>query len=185
MILIVTASIIVLATFIMIVNYNMLIRRKNEVENAFGSIDIMLKKRYDLIPNLVEITKQYMKHEQTVFIDITRLRTLVNEDSSEEDRVNTHNELHRKVKDLMVNVENYPELKADKSFLNLQANWTSSEEQISAARRYYNTAVTDYNNFIQMFPSNIYANMFGYSKKEVLQIEKTERNNIKASELFK
>lgn len=172
-------------TMVLIVIYNGLVRRKNEVDNAFGSVDVMLKQRYDLIPNLVEVTKRYMEHEQTVFVEITKLRSQVIEEKEEEQKVAKHNEIQRKVNDLLMSVENYPELKADRSFLALQANWTSAEEQISASRRYYNTAVTDYNNAIQMFPSNMIANMLGYQKKNVFEAIEVERQNISASELFK
>ena len=172
-------------TIVLIVIYNGLVRRKNEVDNAFGSVDVMLKQRYDLIPNLVEVTKRYMEHEQTVFVEITKLRSQVIEEKEEEQKVAKHNEIQRKVNDLLMSVENYPELKADRSFLALQANWTSAEEQISASRRYYNTAVTDYNNAIQMFPSNMIANMLGYQKKNVFEAIEVERQNISASELFK
>jgi len=172
-------------TIVLIVIYNGLVRRKNEVDNAFGSVDVMLKQRYDLIPNLVEVTKRYMEHEQTVFVEITKLRSQVIEEKEEEQKVAKHNEIQRKVNDLLMSVENYPELKADRSFLALQANWTSAEEQISASRRYYNTAVTDYNNAIQMFPSNMIANMLDYQKKNVFEAIEVERQNISASELFK
>lgn len=172
-------------TIVLIVIYNGLVRRKNEVDNAFGSVDVMLKQRYDLIPNLVEVTKRYMEHEQTVFVEITKLRSQVIEEKEEEQKVAKHNEIQRKVNDLLMSVENYPQLKADRSFLALQANWTSAEEQISASRRYYNTAVTDYNNAIQMFPSNMIANMLGYQKKNVFEAIEVERQNISASELFK
>jgi LemA protein len=144
----------------------------------------MLKKRYDLIPNLVEVTKRYMEHEKSVFIEITKLRSQVIEEKNQEQKVVKHNEIQRKVNGLFMNVENYPQLKADSSFLSLQANWTSAEEQISASRRYYNTAVTEYNNYIQMFPSNIIATMLGYKEKKVFEAIDVERKNIKASELF-
>ena len=172
-------------TVVFILIYNGLVKRKNEVDNAFGSVDVMLKKRYDLIPNLVEVTKRYMEHEQTVFVEITKLRSQVIEEKAEEQKVAKHNEIQRKVNDLLMSVENYPQLKADRSFLALQANWTSAEEQISASRRYYNTAVTDYNNAIQMFPSNMIASLLGYQKKNVFEAIEVERQNISASELFK
>ncbi|MGQ1945510.1 LemA family protein [Geofilum sp. OHC36d9] len=168
----------------LIIIYNVIVKRKNEVANAFASVDVMLKKRYDLIPNLVEVTKRYMEHEKSVFVEITKLRSQVIEEKSQEQKVEKHNEIQRKVNGLFMNVENYPQLKADSSFLSLQANWTSAEEQISASRRYYNTAVTEYNNIIQMFPSNIIARMLGYKEKKVFEAIDVERKNIKASELF-
>lgn len=175
---------IVMIIIVLIIIYNVLIKRKNEVSNAFASVDVMLKKRYDLIPNLVEITKRYMEHERSVFVEITKLRAQIVEENSEDQKVSTHNEIQRKVNGLLMNVENYPQLKADSTFLALQANWTSSEEQISASRRYYNSAVTQYNNYVQMFPSNIMAGMLGYKEKKVFEANEVERKNIKAEELF-
>lgn len=171
-------------TVVFIILYNNLIKRKNEVSNAFSSVDVMLKKRYDLIPNLVEVTKRYMDHEKGVLTEITRLRTLVQDISSEDKLIENHNAIQRKMNELLVSIENYPTLKADSSFLSLQANWTSTEEQISAARRYYNTAVTEYNNYIQMFPSNIVANVISFKEKKVFEVDAVERKNVKASELF-
>lgn len=175
---------IVMIIIVLIIIYNVLIKRKNEVSNAFASVDVMLKKRYDLIPNLVEITKRYMEHERSVFVEITKLRAQIVEENSEDQKVSAHNEIQRKVNGLLMNVENYPQLKADSTFLALQANWTSSEEQISASRRYYNSAVTQYNNYVQMFPSNIMAGMLGYKEKKVFEANEVERKNIKAEELF-
>ncbi len=181
----ITIGIIVFILLTLTIVYNVLIKRKNEVANAFASVDVMLKKRYDLIPNLVEVTKRYMEHESSVFVEITKLRTQVMDENSQAEKVENHNAIQRKVNDLLMNVENYPALKADSSFLALQANWTSTEEQISAARRYYNTAVTEYNNYIQMFPSNILAGMLGYKKEKVFEAVEAERKNIKAAELFR
>ncbi|WP_075602576.1 LemA family protein [Saccharicrinis aurantiacus] len=182
---IILVAIVSFILIILITIYNNLIRRKNEVANAFGSVDVMLKKRYDLIPNLVEVTKEYMKYEKGVFAEITRLRTQVISEGSVTEDVTIHNNLQSKMNGLLMNVENYPQLKADSTFLALQANWTSSEEQISAARRYYNTAVTSYNNAIQVFPSNIIAGLLGFNEKKVFEAEEIERDNIKASDLFK
>jgi len=168
----------------LIIIYNVLIKRRNEVANAFASVDVMLKKRYDLIPNLVEVTKRYMEHEKSVFVEITKLRSQISGDLSDNQKVEKHNSIQRKVNDLLMNVENYPDLKADSSFLALQANWSSTEEQISASRRYYNTAVTEYNNFIHMFPSNIVAGMMGFKGRRVFEAAENERLNIKAGDLF-
>jgi len=176
-------SIIGIALIIILV-YNTLIKRNNEVKNAFASIDVMLKKRYDLLPNLIEVTQKYMDHEKSILIDITKIRSHVTSEVPLEEKIKDHNEIQRKVNGLLMNVENYPNLKADSSFLSLHANWTSSEEQISAARRYYNTAVTEYNNYIQMFPSSIIASLFNYKSMQVFEAEETERMNVRAKDLF-
>lgn len=164
--------------------YNEIIRKKNETDNAFGSVDTMLKKRYDLIPNLVETVKQYMTHEATVLSDVTKLRARFSENISNEDKVDLHNDISKRLNNLMVSVENYPDLKASQNFLKLQASWSEAEEQISASRRYYNSAITDYNNVIQTFPSNLMAGIFNFSSKKVFEIEVDERKNINAKDLF-
>lgn len=164
--------------------YNAIIRKKNEIDNAFGSIDVMLKKRYDLLPNLVEVTMQYMNHEKGLFTEITQLRTQINSNISSDEKLEKYNSLQRHTDKLMLNVENYPDLKASQNFLNLQASWNSSEEQISASRRYFNSSVTIYNNSIQIFPANLIAGYFGFKSKNVFEINENERENINARDLF-
>jgi len=168
-----------------VVMYNSLIGKKNNVENAFGSVDVMLKKRYDLIPNLVETVKQYMTHEKETLTKITELRTrAMSGGMSSDDKVSLENQLTKAIGGIMVAVENYPDLKASDNFDMLQRSWNEAEEQISAARRSYNAAVTTYNNGVEMFPTNIIANMLNYSRKEVFEIPETERQNISAKNLF-
>lgn len=179
---------IVIAVIILIilaVLYNMLVSRKNAVTNAFGSIDTMLKKRYDLIPNLVETVKQYMNYEKDTLTKITELRAqAISGNLSPEQQVQVNNELGKLTRGIMVAVENYPDLKANNNFIQLQGTWTETEEQISAARRTYNAAVTDYNNAIEMFPTNMLAGMMGYKQKQVFEAAETERANISAKDLF-
>lgn len=177
-------GVLVLLVLYVILAYNNIIRSNNETEKAFGSVDAMLKKRYDLIPNLVEVVKQYMIHESTVLTDVTKLRTMMNEDISTEEKVDLHNSISKKVSGLLYNVENYPDLKANQNFLHLQASWNEAEEQISAARRFYNTAITEYNNSIQTFPSSIIAKQLGFTHKNVFEISEEERQNINAKVLF-
>ena len=168
-----------------VVMYNSLIGKKNNVENAFGSVDVMLKKRYDLIPNLVETVKQYMTHEKETLTKITELRTrAMSGGMSSDDKVSLENQLTKAIGGIMVAVENYPDLKASDNFDMLQRSWNEAEEQISAARRSYNAAVTTYNNGVEMFPTNIIDNMLNYSRKEVFEIPETERQNISAKNLF-
>lgn len=174
-----------LLLLISIVYYNTLIRRRNETENSFGSVDVMLKKRFDLIPNLVETVKQYMIHEANILKDIVQLRNGYSDNLSDNEKVDLHNDISKKLNNVMFLVENYPNLKANQTFLQLQRAWNESEEQIAASRRYYNTAVTNYNNSVQTFPSNIIATLFGFSRKTVFEIEENERVNIDAKKLFK
>jgi LemA protein len=165
--------------------YNKLVRKRNAVENTFGAIDAMLKQRYDLIPNLVATVKEYMKHEAGVLTEITELRSrAVSDDVSDEEKVYLDNQLSKNMGKLMVAVENYPDLKASENFLQLQASWNEIEEQISAARRTYNAVVTDYNNSVETFPTNLVAGMLGFKRKNVFEISAAERQNISAKDLF-
>jgi len=165
--------------------YNMLIRRKNEVDNIFGTMDAMLKKRHDLIPNLVETVKEYMDYEKETLIEITRLRAqAVGGDLTDNEKVAIESRLGSKMSGLMIAVENYPDLKANDSFNHLQDSWNEVEEQIAASRRAYNGAVTSYNNAIEMFPSNLIANYLNYQLKNVFEIREEQRENISAKELF-
>jgi LemA protein len=166
--------------------YNGLIRRKNEVENAFGGIDAQLKKRFDLIPNLVSAVKQYMQHEQETLTKLTELRTQAQSPNlSNEDKVAINNELTQNMGKLMVSVENYPELKASDNFVQLQRSLNEVDSQISAARRNYNAAITDYNNGIKTFPRSIVASVMGLQSKAVFVIPEQERANPNIKELFK
>lgn len=166
--------------------YNGLIRKKNEVDNAFGGIDVQLKKRYDLIPNLIATVKQYMTHEKELLTKVTELRAKAVEGNlSNDEKVDVDNQISSAVKGIMVAVENYPDLKANENFLNLQRTMNEVESQISAARRTYNSAVTDYNNGIQTFPGNMMAGMMGLKSKRVFEIPEVERENVNAADLFK
>ena len=165
--------------------YNSLIGKKNQVTNAFSAIDVMLKKRFDLIPNLVEVVKQYTSYEQETLSKIVELRAKATSGTiSDAERTQIDSQLSASVKGLMVNVENYPDLKANINFINLQTTWTESEEQIAAARRSYNSSVTEYNNAIMMFPGNLLAGMLNFYPVSVLETAPEERKNISAKDLF-
>lgn len=165
--------------------YNSLIGKKNQVTNAFSAIDVMLKKRFDLIPNLVEVVKQYTTYEQGTLTKIVELRSKAGSPNiSNVEKADLDAQLSSSVKGLMVNIENYPDLKANTNFINLQTTWTESEEQIAAARRTYNASVTDYNNAIMMFPGSLFAGMLNFQAIAVLETAAEERKNISAKELF-
>ncbi|WP_316746596.1 LemA family protein [Pedobacter gandavensis] len=182
---IIAIIIIAVLALIGISMYNSLIAKKNQTDNAFSAIDVMLKKRFDLLPNLVETVKQYMQYEGDLLTKIVALRNRASTPNlSNEDKLNLDKELSQQIGGLMVNVENYPDLKASQNFINLQSTWTESEEQIAAARRTYNAAVTDYNNAIMMFPGSIIAGMMNYTPKTVLSIPETERTSLNAKDLF-
>lgn len=165
--------------------YNGLIRKKNEVENAFGGMDVQLKKRYDLIPNIVSTVQQYASHEKDLLEKVTQLRAqAVSGNLSSDEKVAVDNQISGAIKGLMVAVENYPDLKANEQFLHLQRTLNEVESQISASRRAYNAAVTDYNNGVETFPSNIMAGMMGLKRKQVFEIPETERASVNVKDLF-
>jgi len=170
---------------LLIMMYNSLISRKNMVENMYGSIDALLKKRVDMIPNLISAVKEYMKYEKDLLTKITEIRAEILFTKDEDKKIDLENRLSRYLRGLMVNVENYPQLRASENFMQLQNAIKDVEEQISAARRAYNQAVTDYNNAIEMFPTNILASIMGWKRKKVFEIPEFERKNINVSEYFK
>lgn len=178
------AGIILFLVLAAILIYNNLVGARNSVENAFGTIDVMLKKRYDLLPNLVEVAKRYMKHEQEIFTNLASLRAQATSAVTTDQKVHVENQISGLMRNLMVSVENYPDLKASDQFTMLQRSWNETEEQISAARRAFNAAVTSYNNAVDKFPSNLFANMFGFKRKEVFEIPEAERQNLSAKALF-
>jgi len=177
---------VLVVLFLLIVGlYNSLVRRKNDVENAFASVDVMLKKRYDLIPNLVETVKSYMKHEKSLLTKLTALRTqAVSGEIGDDERVDLENKITRGISGVMVAVENYPDLKASQNFLQLQGAWNEAEEQISASRRTFNATATTYNNKVETFPSNIMAGIMNYKRRTLFEIPEVERQNVNAKNLF-
>ncbi len=166
-------------------SYNSLVSKRNSADKAFASIDAMAKKRYDLIPNLVATVQQYMKHEKETLTQITGMRARATSGNiSDEEKIDLDNKITRAVSGIMVAVENYPELKASNNFIQLQGSLNEVEEQLSAARRFYNAAVTDLNNAIQMFPTNIVASMFNFQTKKLFEISEQERQNVDVKSLF-
>ncbi|MBW1841882.1 MAG: LemA family protein [Deltaproteobacteria bacterium] len=181
-----TVGIVVVVLFVVItLMFNSLVAKKNQVLNVFSSTDVMLKKRYDLIPNLVEAVKTYMQHEKRLLTEVTELRTKAASGGlSDEEKVDIDNRVTSAIGGIMVAVENYPDLKASQNFLQLQQSLNEIEEQISAARRAYNASVTDYNNAIEMFPTNIMASVINYKQKPFFVISKKERENVDVGRLF-
>lgn len=178
-------AIIGFVALVILVMYNSLIGKKNQVENAFASVDTLLKKRYDLIPNLVSSVKQYMQHEQGTLTRITELRAKATTGQlSDDEKVDLDNKISKAVSGIMVAVENYPDLKANQNFLGLQKSLNEVEEQISAARRAYNASVLDYNNATEMVPTNILASMINYKRKQMFEIPEGERGNVNVDKLF-
>jgi LemA protein len=151
--------------------YNALIRLRNQVDNAWSQIDVQLKRRHDLIPNLVETAKGYMKHERETFEVITQARSQAMGAKSVSEASKAEGALGEALSKFMLVVENYPDLKANQNFLSLQEELTSTENKIAFARQSYNDQVLFFNNKIQMFPSNIIAGMFKFTKRDFFEIE--------------
>jgi LemA protein len=155
------------------------------VSKSFSTVDVLLKKRWDLIPNLVAVVKNHMQFEQQTLAEITRLRSQVmSGDISNDQRLTLENQISRTMGNIVVQIENYPELKSDRHVTQLLESLNETEEQISAARRFYNTAVTEYNNALEMFPSNLVANYMRYQAKELFVTPAEERNNVNVGELL-
>jgi len=169
--LIIVGVILGLLIIFVIAIYNALIRLRNQVDNAWSQIDVQLKRRHDLIPNLVETAKGYMKHERGTFEAITEARSQAMGAKSVSEASKAEGALGEALSKFMLVVENYPDLKANQNFLAVQEELTSTENKISFARQSYNDQVLFFNNKIQMFPSNIIANMFRFGKRDFFEIE--------------
>lgn len=158
--------------------YNLLIRLRNQVDNAWSQIDVQLKRRHDLIPNLVETAKGYMKHERETFEKITEARSRAMGAKNVADAAKAESALSGALSQFLLVVENYPELKANQNFLSLQESLSSTENKIAFARQAYNDQVLFYNNRIQMFPSNIIAGIFHFTKRDFFEIESPAERQV-------
>ena len=174
---IILAAIVVLALFIIGI-YNALVRLRNQVDNAWSQIDVQLKRRHDLIPNLVETAKGYMKHERQTFEEITKARAQAMGAKGVADAAKAEGALGEALSKFMLVVENYPDLKANQNFLALQEELTSTENKISFSRQSYNDQVLFFNNKIQMFPSNIVAGMFSFTKRDFFEVENAAEREV-------
>lgn len=161
------------------ITYNSLVKTRNIVQEAFSTMDVYLKKRWDLVPNLVEVVKGYAKHEKETFMQITSLRTTSYDQLSAEKKINVNEQLTQGLSKIMAIAENYPELKASQNFLDLSQNLARVEEDIANSRKYYNGAVRKMNTKVQMFPSNLVASMFGFKEYNMFEIETEEKQNVK------
>ena len=179
MILYIIIGIIILLIMYFLVTYNSLVKTNNIVKEAFSTMDIYLKKRWDLIPNLVEIVKGYAKHEKETFNEITSLRTNSYNNMSINKKIDINEQLTQGISKIMAISENYPELKASDNFLQLSRDLTKIEDEIANSRKYYNGSVRILNNKIQMFPSNIVANIFGFKQANMFEANAEEKNNVK------
>ncbi len=182
----IVVGILVVVGLALMLMYNSLVGRRNQVDNAFASIDAMLKKRYDLIPNLIATVQQYMAHERDLLTRVTELRTQALAAAPTPDqRLQLDSQLSAALRQVMVVAENYPDLKASQNFVHLQGSLNEVEEQISAARRSYNAAVTSYNNAVQMLPTSLIAGMFKFTPRPLFDIPEAERQNVDVAAMFK
>lgn len=171
-----TMIIIIFILLIIILSlYNNLVKAQNKVKQAEAGIDVYLNQRFDLIPNLVECVKAYSKHEQSIFTEISNLRSAYMKESQ---NLKSAENLNNKLNQLIAVAENYPDLKASEQYLNLQKTLTKLESQLQAARRIYNMEVTDYNDKIALVPSNIVAKLFGFKEAKLFEIENYKKENI-------
>jgi LemA protein len=163
-------------------NYNVLVKLRNAVDEAFSTMDVYLKKRFDLVPNLVETVKGYASHEAGTFEAVTAARAMIAGATNPEQRVEGENMLTGALKSLFAVSEAYPDLKANTNFLDLQGQLQVIEQDIAQSRKYYNGTVKQMNNRVEMFPSNIFANVFGFSKYPFFTVtEEAERENVAVS----
>ncbi len=154
--------------------YNQLVRKRNMKDEAWSGIDVQLKRRYDLIPNLVETVKGFAGHEEKVFTEVTEMRSRAMGATGVADKAAAENQLTTTLKSLFAVAEAYPELKANTNFLDLQGKLAEIEDQIQMARRYYNGTVRDYNIMCEAFPSALIANAFGFHRAEFFELEGAE-----------
>ena len=177
-IIIIGAILVVLAGYVISV-YNKLVNQRNKVENQWSQIDIQLKRRADLIPNLVETVKGYAKHEEGTFKAVVEARNKAVNAGIVNEKIEANNELSGALTKLFALAEAYPELKANENFLKLQEDLKDTEDKITYARQFYNDAAMTYNNLIQMFPSNIVAGMFGFKKYDFFKATEEEKETPK------
>lgn len=173
--------IVVIIVIAIIAIFNGLISLRNRVKNAWSQIDVQLKKRADLIPNLVETVKGYMKYERTTFEEVTRARTAAIGAKSVREKARAENMLSSALKSLFAVAENYPDLKASQNFLMLQEELSGIESKIAYSRQFYNDSVMDLNNSIQQFPSSVFAKIFGFKESEFFEIEEGDKKPAKVS----
>ena len=178
-ILIVVIVLVLLLAGFIISNYNSLVTLRNRVKDQASQIDIQLKRRFDLIPNLMECVKGYMKHEKDTLEDIVKARNSFQSADSLEGEMQANSELTKAMTKLFALAESYPELKASENFMSLQNDLSDTEDKIATARQFYSDTVLLYNNKIQMFPSNIVAGMFGFKEEKFFEATEAEKENVK------
>lgn len=182
MVIAIIAAVVVLIVLIFVVMYNGFVRANNDCEEAYSTMDVYMKKRYDLIPNLVETVKGYASHEKETLQKVIEARNFAQGATTVEDKIAGENALTGTLKSLFAISEAYPDLKANTNFLDLQNQLKSIEEDIANSRKYYNAVVKLYNNKCQVFPSNIIGQMFNFKLRQMFQVDsEEERRNVKVN----
>ncbi|MFO7636715.1 MAG: LemA family protein [Clostridia bacterium] len=177
---IIIAVLVVLAVYV-IMAYNNFTIIKNKIEEAYATVEVHLKKRYDLIPNLVETVKGYAKHESKTFTDVIEARNNAMKATGFEELRESENQLQQTLKSLFALSESYPDLKANTNFMDLQRQLESIENEILQSRKYYNAVVKEFNTRIALFPNSIIAGMFRFTKKEYYEVDDVVHQNVKVS----
>ena len=181
MILYVIIGIVLLILIYLFITFNSFIKLENTVNETFATMDVYLKKRWDLIPNLVETVKGYAKHEKETLEAVIKLRSSDYDSFSSDEKLNTNEKISKGIGKIMALAESYPNLKANENFINLSKELVNVENEIAQTRKYYNAVVRLFNNKVEMIPSNAVAKIFGYKSKKMFEASKDERNNIKVS----
>ena len=174
-------GIVVLIALAVILLFNRLVRLRNRVDNGWSQIDVQLRRRYDLIPNLVEAVKGYAAHERTVFEEVTKARAAAQEAAGVDQQAAAENQVSQGLRQLLAVAEAYPDLKANENFLALQEELSGTESKIAYSRQFYNDQVMRLNTAIQSFPSNLIAGMFNFKPREFFEIEPTARGPVAVS----
>lgn len=172
-------GVVVLVLLVILAQYNSFVNLNNRVKEAFSTMDVYLKKRWDLIPNLVEVVKGYVKHESSVLEEVVNLRNSSYDKMSLSDKIETNQQLSSGLSRIMAIAENYPNLKASQNFSDLTHQLSVIEDDIANSRKYYNAVVRKFNTKVEMFPSNIIAGIFNFKSQKMFEANEYERDNVK------
>lgn len=172
-------GIAVIIVIFLIIMLNRFIKLNNKVNEAFATMDVYLKKRWDLIPNLVETVKGYAKHEKETLEEVIKMRSGDYDIMDNDEKLSANEKITRGISRIMALAESYPNLKANENFSNLAEELTKTEDEIAQSRKYYNACVRLFNNKVEMFPSNIIARLFGYKTKKMFEVSDNERSSVK------
>ena len=172
-------AIVILLFIYILISYNSLVKLGNSVKEAFSTMDVYLKKRWDLIPNIVETVKGYAKYEKETLESVVKLRNSAYDKMSQDDKITANDQITGALSKLMALSESYPDLKANQNFLDLSSQLAKIEDDIANARKYYNAVVKNMNNKVQMFPSNIISKLFGFHEQKMFEISEKEKENVK------